>query len=617
MAISYNPSSFATNKTILQAIEELKQYLIANPLACIYKTTEAHTVVTLAIAGIENPNGQELKLGDIVISSDGYYGFISTMGTSDYTVAEWLPLSAIITDITVEELTGAIRTITSGATVIFRYFPDDIDPMKYKRVAGTRLTVSYIDSLYPNGSTYQVVFGNQPISAIWSIFDSGTGDTTIYVDSTDESGLGNIVSFVVPAGATGQNGVSVTGATIDGNNHLILTLSDGNTIDAGALPTPSEYTHTVTITTTSGTFSDSDFALLGYGDSVIIYNDGTIKTAYKLKLETASVYEFECIDATAKNNLKLIDVNKGTKAYSMTAVAMIKSSTFDSGTATSGKVLTANGSGGTSWESVSSPAPEGTSVKSTGETSGKVLTADGSGGASWESVSGGTDIVEITSLTGTFSLDDYNILLKDNSTIKVNQSGNLSYFKKIYEDSTYMYFEKMLYNHFMRRITVTKSTRGYATSYVKLIANGINSEGSSNGWVLTADGNGGAIWQSVSGGSLYEHNITFFQSSFTTFSRFYLSLRLYNNNNTPINSYSALENYASSIQALNDNVRIEASGYIENSANSGVYCPIYAIKYYGGSHVSILYLDNGSRSSFDLYTNDTAISKADAIKQIL
>ena len=185
MAISYNPSSFATNKTILQAIEELKQYLIANPLACIYKTTEAHTVVTLAIAGIENPNGQELKLGDIVISSDGYYGFISTMGTSDYTVAEWLPLSAIITDITVEELTGATRTITSGATVIFRYFPDENDSMKYKRVAGTRLTVSYIDSLYPNGSTYQVVFGNQPISAIWSIFDSGTGDTTIYVHPAD------------------------------------------------------------------------------------------------------------------------------------------------------------------------------------------------------------------------------------------------------------------------------------------------------------------------------------------------------------------------------------------------------------------------------------------------
>ena len=53
--------------------------------------------------------------------------------------------------------------------------------------------------------------------------------------------------------------------------------------------------------------------------------------------------------------------------------------------ATSGKVLTANGSGGASWETASGGTPEGTSVKSTGVTSGKVLTANGSGGASWAS----------------------------------------------------------------------------------------------------------------------------------------------------------------------------------------------------------------------------------------
>ena len=73
----------------------------------------------------------------------------------------------------------------------------------------------------------------------------------------------------------------------------------------------------------------------------------------------------------------------------MTSVAMIKSATFDSGTATSGKVLTANGSGGTSWETASASSIEGTSVKSTGESSGKVLTSDGSGNASWQTAGGG------------------------------------------------------------------------------------------------------------------------------------------------------------------------------------------------------------------------------------
>lgn len=55
---------------------------------------------------------------------------------------------------------------------------------------------------------------------------------------------------------------------------------------------------------------------------------------------------------------------------------------------TSGKVLTANGSGGASWQTVSH-TPEGTAVKSTGVTSGKVLTANGSGGASWQDAGGG------------------------------------------------------------------------------------------------------------------------------------------------------------------------------------------------------------------------------------
>ena len=59
---------------------------------------------------------------------------------------------------------------------------------------------------------------------------------------------------------------------------------------------------------------------------------------------------------------------------------------------TSGKVLTANGSGAASWQTVSH-TPEGTAVKSTGITSGKVLTANGSGGSTWETASGSGDVV--------------------------------------------------------------------------------------------------------------------------------------------------------------------------------------------------------------------------------
>ena len=136
MGLSYNPSSFATNKTILEAIEELKRYLIANPLACIYELNDdALGGSPYALSSIVNPNAQEIKLGDIVLSTDGFYGFIQTIGTTDFTVV-WYELSAKIDSVSVTDTTGAWQTITAGANVIFRLNPDDLNPLRYQRANG-------------------------------------------------------------------------------------------------------------------------------------------------------------------------------------------------------------------------------------------------------------------------------------------------------------------------------------------------------------------------------------------------------------------------------------------------------------------------------------------------
>ena len=147
--------------------------------------------------------------------------------------------------------------------------------------------------------------------------------------------------------------------------------------------------------------------------------------------------------------------------------------------------------------------PEGTAVKSTGATAGQVLTADGSDGASWETPqSSGIEVVTITSNTGTFSVDDYNKLLNDNVIIDyVTSSIYHSLYKKTFESSTHIQFERMLQNKFISRITITKATRGYVSTDFKLRASAIDSETATNGQVLTADGNGGASWETPSGGS--------------------------------------------------------------------------------------------------------------------
>ena len=396
MGLSYNPSSFATNKTILEAIEELKRYLMANPLACIYEMSGNvdPNILTYNLTGVIVPDGQELKVGDILLSDNGYYAFIDEIGETTVTVLQWTLLGSHITAMT---LTSSVVSVESTPTYLtgWIYRANAWATDRY-RILSYDLTLTYEDdSMFPSTQVQSFTLPLQSINAIWYYLESDNS-TTIYVDVNKDDGTNEVNSFSIPAGVPGQDGadgVSITGATIDASNHLILTLSDGNTIDAGALPTPNEYTHSVAISSTSGTFTDDEFAKLGYGDSTIIYTDAySVSTVYKLKIETASILEFESIDATSKNNLKLIDVNKTTKAYSSTSVAMIKSATFDSGTATSGKVLTANGSGGASWETVSAGSVEGTSILSTGETSGKVLTANGSGGASWESASGGTTL---------------------------------------------------------------------------------------------------------------------------------------------------------------------------------------------------------------------------------
>ena len=359
MGISYNPSSFDTNKTILQAIEEIKAYLKRNPLACIYQChgSVSYDLTSMTISNIVVPTGEELKAGDIVVAMNGYFNFIDSVGDSDvYFNDYWCNLSLDVQSITLNmdsTNTEIVDTPANFTNWIYRRVPRSND--RYLRGRTYYLVIQYKDSTaFPTTQSSSIEIPANYINAIWYQLNVDNS-TTIYFDFTEDPDqqIYQLTNFTIPAGQDGTNGtdgVSITGATIDASNHLILTLSDGNTIDAGALPVASGFSNYVEINTTSGTFTDDEFAKLQFNDSVIVYDNGTYKTIYKKKIDTSSIIEFESIDASSRQNLKLIDVNKGTKAFSSTGISMITSSTFDSGNATSGKVLTANGSGGTSWE---------------------------------------------------------------------------------------------------------------------------------------------------------------------------------------------------------------------------------------------------------------------------
>jgi hypothetical protein len=66
-------------------------------------------------------------------------------------------------------------------------------------------------------------------SAVSGIKDIHIEDTTLYIETND----GEILEMVFP---TPEDGVSITDVDIDNNKHLICTMSNGNTIDAGEVP---------------------------------------------------------------------------------------------------------------------------------------------------------------------------------------------------------------------------------------------------------------------------------------------------------------------------------------------------------------------------------------------
>ena len=281
-----------------------------------------------------------------------------------------------------------------------------------------------------NGDTSQQQTYNT--STITDPDNLAVGDVVVFANTTlgnviaVDSDLGTFtcdpaVSFKGPQGATGSTGatgISITNVVVDASNHLICTLSDGNTIDAGAI----QYNNYITLSATSGTLSDDDYNTALLYDSKIIYLSGSSKQVYSKWYEDNSTIIFHMIypNVYQGTSVNSFTITKGTKGYLWATDQMPifpsnmktpagtqadrilisdgnggfnlypNEASYNLATGiTSGKVLTANGSGGCSWETPSGADVEGTAVKSTGETSGKVLTADGSGGASWQTAGGG------------------------------------------------------------------------------------------------------------------------------------------------------------------------------------------------------------------------------------
>jgi len=458
--IPYNPSSFNTNKTILEQILELKNWLKEHPSYRIYISEEDFSglQITYDLTKVYDPDNT-MNVGDAVMFHNGFLCDVSSIDRDN------------------NEFNRGLFVDMKGPQGP-RGYPGNTGPQGPQGPQG------------PTGAT-----GPQ----------GPTG----------------------PSGADGNDGVSITNVAIDGNSHLIVTLSDGSSIDAGSV---SSSGHIVTITSTSGTLSASDLATLQNNDAVLVFSSGGSLYIYTKYIETSTELKYRQINfSTTGSSYWEYTITKSTGYY-------LRSST---------QILI-----------------RGIDVKSTGATSGQVLTANGSGGASWQTPSGTFDHYAIvTSAGGTLSQSAYDKLLF-NDSVFIRQVGSDYYFYiKEYDYSSTMSFLRITVGG-IDKYVITKSTRQYTNSSSPLQAANLGSAGATSGQVLQADGNGGASWQNASGGSqLYRHSIVVYSNDGAT----YFRLEIINNSSTPF-TMASLNQYMYDNYGLGYGIQV--SGYYKTSSTN-------------------------------------------------
>ena len=184
-----------------------------------------------------------------------------------------------------------------------------------------------------------------------------------------------------PAGADGIDGISVTGAEINVNNHLILTLSNSNTIDAG-LVSSFKVINIGTFNYVTPTFAGASLGTYTPTQSELnaIFNDNyycLLKFTLQISESVSEVhYLYKIVNDPATSTIIYYSImyalNLQTNQYFISIDNTVSAKTLG----------------------IKIPAIMARNVYAQGATAGQVLTADGSNGASWQTASGGADLYE-------------------------------------------------------------------------------------------------------------------------------------------------------------------------------------------------------------------------------
>ena len=337
--IPYNPSSFDRNKTILEQILELKNWLKDHPSYEIFYSSENGNYLAYTgylLSAIADPTN--LAVGDVVIFSNVMVGVVTSIDTDNGTYG----CDACVS---FKGDTGATGQAGRSIRVSSENYVNDSTAYSRNNIQPTH-TISEYDL---------VIFANDYLGYVSSV--SGIN---FYVTATQ-----NIKGADGTNGTNGTNGTDgkyISNVNVDGNGDLICTIYDPATststqVNAGYVVGPAgQDGHGMSIintTTLTGTLSASDLAKAnGTDDCILIYTDnGVDLTMQRIMRDSSNVYFYSHFIDTGKAVCSICEVNAVTGAYTISGGDLpIKASNIDSDTATNGQVLTADGNGGASWQ---------------------------------------------------------------------------------------------------------------------------------------------------------------------------------------------------------------------------------------------------------------------------
>ena len=207
-----------------------------------------------------------------------------------------------------------------------------------------------------------------------------------------------------PAGANGTNGtdgISITNVSIDNSGHLIVTLSNSNTIDAGAIPSPSNMVTTDTAQDITAIKTLTNILKLKGNESnqeLIGLYWGTNQQVAKLKVLLPPGPSDNDDTIIGGSNGIGLDINVRPRYDNSGYIGgktkrfnrLYLSNMISDGNSNYGLQLP-NTTGWTAKKTIATTDDVATKISepSTAGTNGQVLTSDGNGGASWQTPSGG------------------------------------------------------------------------------------------------------------------------------------------------------------------------------------------------------------------------------------